>query len=386
MTITSAPTPYNSAHGDVIYTVSETAHTSDPTTYPNYKFVGDVYIGATLVARIKKVPDPVTGIGIFNIGQIIRNYLSAAFNPDPSNILAQRMGNGEFSIQVTMKFGEEYSFTLFTNILVDDPREFFNSYNGRLNGADSDLLPTRFVSDRPTTSPVRCDSTFNLIPYLPSSITPIDITISSYDYGDSFVNSFVYTFTPVLYELAILNFAESVINNESTGFINDTIKYYTANIGAFTYRFDIDCECTYDTYTLHFLNKYGGFESKDFTKVSRKTISIEKKDFGKLPYTVDGSGVVSYKSSNNVYNESRSVYSSLFKEKMSLNSDLLTDAEYRWLQQLVVSPMVYIQDSGFFYPVVISENNYEPKMYVNDELTNLTLNIEYGVTENAQFR
>lgn len=137
---------------------------------------------------------------------------------------------------------------------------------------------------------------------------------------------------------------------------------------------------------IHFLNQYGGFESRIFSKVSRKTYDITRADFGKLPYTVDGSGAVSYKSDNNVYNENRSTYSVQFNEKLQLNSDLLTDAEYTWLSDLVLSPMIYIEDGGYFFPCVITDTSYEPKRVANDDLTNLTINIEYGTLLNAQYR
>ncbi len=71
---------------------------------------------------------------------------------------------------------------------------------------------------------------------------------------------------------------------------------------------------------------------------------------------------------------------------MTLNSDLLTDAEYIWLQDLILSPMVYIEDSGYFFPCVITDNDYEPKKYINDDLSNLVINIEFGKQQNAQYR
>lgn len=394
ITIQAYPAAYSSVHGDLCYTVAEVAHTADPVTYPNYKFIADVYVAGTLISRIKKVPNPVTRIGIFNIGQAVRNYLATTFNPASSNIVAQRMGAGEFSLLVQVKFGEEYSYTEYTNLTVDSARTFFNNYNGRLIGTTTSLtLLDKPLSTRPYATPVRDDSAFNLIPFLATDTDNITVTVKTYDYSNSLVSTINSTVTPgAANELIIINCSKTAINSVSAGAINDSIKYYTVLfstpniIDDVTYRFDMTCEAINDIYTLHFLNKYGGFESKDFTKVSRKTINIEKKDFGKLPYTVDSSGVITYKNSNGVYNESRSVYSSQYKEKMTLNSDLLTDAEYTWLEDLVLSPMVYLEDSGYFFPVVISETNYEPKKVVNDELTNLTLNIEFGQQQNAQFR
>lgn len=395
ITIQAFPPDYSSVQGDLIYTVAEVAHTADPVTYPNYKFVGDVYIGATMVARVKKVPDPVTRIGIFNVGQIVRNYIATTFNPQfIPDIIAQTLGDGEFSLEVTMKFGEEYAYTTYTNLVSDTPRIFYNNYNGRLVGGSSSLdgLLDKALTSRPYATPIRCDADFNFIPLWPSTADAFNVRIRKYDFSNTEGVNLNLPITPVANTLIIINPARGVLNAIDTNYINDGIKYYTVEfdtpniVDHSIYRFDLDCECTYEQYTLHFLNKYGGFESKDFTKVSRKTIDIEKKDFGKLPYMVDVSGVVSYRNSNNVYNETRSVYSSQYKEKMILNSDLLTDAEYRWLQELVLSPMVYMEEDGYFFPIVITETNYEPKKNVNDQLTNLTIGIEFGDQLNAQYR
>lgn len=394
ITIQATPTAYSSVQGDLIYTVAEVVHTADPVTYPNYKFIGDVYVGGVLVARIKKQPDPVTNIGIFNIGQIVRNYIAVAFNPTANAIVAQRLGDEEFWLSVQMKFGEEYSYTEYIALTNDSARVFFNNYNGRLAGGTTSLtLLDKALTDRPYATPVRDDSTYNFIPFFATDTDGITVTIKTYNYSNTLVDTISKSVTPgAANELIVINASKAAINAEYPGTISNYIKYYTVlfttpNIADdVTYQFNMVCEVIHEIFTLHFLNKYGGFESKDFTKVSRKTINIEKKDFGKLPYTIDSSGVVSYKNANNVYNESRSVYSSQYKEKMTLNSDLLTDAEYVWLEQLILTTMAYIEIDGYFYPCVISENNYERKKVVNDELTNLTLNVEFGEQFNAQYR
>jgi hypothetical protein len=86
MTITATPAAYSSVHGDLIYTVYS-EQSEDSVSFPNYKYVADVYIDAVLVATIRKVQDPVTGIGIFNIGQVVRNYMATTFNPSTPAIV-----------------------------------------------------------------------------------------------------------------------------------------------------------------------------------------------------------------------------------------------------------------------------------------------------------
>lgn len=385
LAITATPAAYSSLQGDLIYTVSDAAKVADPVTFPDFKFIGDVYVGATLVARLKKVPNPVTGIGIFNVGSVIRNYLSTSFDPLINSLVAQEMGDGALNLTVTLKFGEEYSLTPFLNIVVDSARVFFNNYNGRLVGITSSMLRVlnRVASNRPFIGKTFLSSSFNLIPYFPTVTTPVPLIVTTYGGGIVLTT----TFTPsVANAMQVLNVSPACLNASQPGTIVPGTFMYTVQIADLTYTYMVICEPIYQAYMLHFLNQYGGFDSRIFSKVSRKTYDITRADFGKLPYTVDGSGAVSYKSNNNVYNENRSTYSVQFNEKLQLNSDLLNDGEYTWLADLMLSPMIYIEDGGYFFPCVITDTNYEPKRVVNDDLTNLTINIEYGTLQNAQYR
>lgn len=384
-TIKAVPPAYSSIQDDLIYTVAFPEHTSDGATYPNYKFIGDVYVGAVLVARIKKVQDPQTAIGIFNIGQIVRNYVTALFDPTAGSLVAQELGDGQFNITVTMKFGEEYGFNAFLNQVVDDPRVFFNNYNGRLVGNLSSLIPlvNKVASNKPLTGQTFLTSAYNFISYFPTSTSSVAIVVVPKGGGASFSDAIA---PSAAFNLQVLNVSPGALNAAHPGTITAGTTSYTVKIGGQTYTYKIICEPMYQPYMIHFLNQYGGFDSKIFSKVSRRSFDITKTDFGKLPYTVDSEGGVNYYNANGVYSENRSVYSSQYTEKITLNSDLLTDAEYAWLADLLLSPMIYIEDGGYFFPIQISDTSYEPKKAVNDDLTNLTINIEYGKQLNAQYR
>jgi hypothetical protein len=385
LVITDTPDAYSSLHDDLIFTVSETVKTADPVTYPNYKFIADVYVNGTMVARIKKIPNPDTLIGIFNVGQVVRNYLATTFNPTASVLVAQQLGSAAFFLSIQVKFGEEYSTTTTLNVTVDSARVFFNNYNGRLVGVDSSLaaLTNKVASSRPAIAEVLLTTSHYFIPYFPTTTDAVSFTVTPTGGGSAYSTTFI---PSAANTLQILNIAPAVLNALQAGTINASTRYYTVQIGSESYRIDLICEPIYTVYPVHFLNKYGGWESKLFNKLSRRTIDITKKDYGKISYTVDASGVVSKRNTNGVYNETRSVYASQFTEKLTVNSDILTDAEYAWLEQLVVSPMVYLQDGSYFFPVAIKESNYEPKKVINDDLTNLTLSFEFGNTLNAQYR
>lgn len=383
--INFAPPAYSSVHGDLIYTVSDPDKLSDPVTYPNFKFIGDVYVGATLVARVKKIADPANGIGVFNVGPIVRNYLTTIFNPTAGQLIAQELGDGEFSAAVTMHFGEEWNFTPTYDMLVDLTRTFFNSYTGRVIGISTSLEARidTIAGNGPVSRDTFLTSGYNFLNYFATSTTPVSVVVTPVGGGSAFATSF----TPgAAFEMLVLNLCPAALNAIHPGAITAATTSYTVVINGNVHMYKIICEPVYQPYMIHFLNQYGGFDSKLFRKVSRRTYDIQKTDYGKLGYAIDNEGQVSYFNGNNVYNESRSVYSSLYQEKMVLNTDLLADIEYSWLRDLVFSPLIYIEDSGFFFSVAITDTDYEVKKYVNDELTNLTINIEFGTQQNAQFR
>jgi hypothetical protein len=509
--INANPGSYYSAQGDLIFVVYEATKANDPVTYPDYKYVADVYIGSTLAVRLKKVPQPDNKRGVFNIGDVVRSYFATTFDPDATALLAQELGLADFFIDVTVKFGEEYDFTLYTNLTVDSQRRYYNHYNGRLLGTNTNLPPyvDKVVSLRPYAVAVMGEDNFTFLPYFPLTSNPYNVVITKYgaaapgvpvliewgyftsdpystvdsetmQFGLSYISganshslnytsagnlkylvlkepatepvktnwfntSFNYgtfpdavfrepvvigayryyvsrepvvldstsfaitysnlsagsstpavasnTFTVVLtpaeaLKLQVLNVSPGMINILTPGFIDDAVLYYTVQVGAASlYRFDMVCEARFQVYRLHFLNKFGGFETRNFTKVSRDAIDIVKTSFGKLPYTIDSDGHVNYfNSNNNVYNETKSVYASQYTEKLTLNTDILTDDEYIWLGDLALSPMVYIEQDGFFRPVSITNTNYEFKKHVNDKLTNLIIDLEFGEMYNAQYR
>lgn len=380
LVINNAPVAYSSIHGDVIFTVYNATNVSQA----GYKYICDVYNGSTLLFRAKAFPNPVNNNGIFDIGKIIRNYVATQLNPATA-LQAQEFGAGAFFYDIVLKFGEEYGGTLYTNLLVDSSRRFFSHYNGRLVGGQTILTSYLDLgaSNRPYENKVVWGDTNTFIPYLPTTVAAIPVQIITSPQNVTYNT----TVTPTaINNLQQLNVSPTIINALFAGAININTAWYTVKIGATSiYKFIVECEPKYTNYVLHFLNQFGGFESMNFQKVSRKTFDVEKKDFTQLPYRIDGAGIVTYSQGGVLY-DTGTVYASRYKEKMLLNSDLLSDGQYRWLRELVFSPIIYIEDSGYLVPVKIVDTNYQQKKIVNDKMSNLQINIEFGELYNTQYR
>ena len=390
------PSTYFSAHGDLIFTLLEDTKPFSSSVYPDYKYVCDVYIAGLLEARLKAFPRSTDKIGVFNIGNVVRNYLFTNFAPLATNLRAQQFGEDEFYVNVICRFGEEYANVTYSNIIIDSQRSYFNHYNGRLIGQLTNLSDylDKATSLRPYATPVDRNAKFCFIPFLATDDTTINLVIRAYNGGTEVANT-TQPFTPTAAssnEMQLFNVSPTAINAAVPGFINSYIEYYTVQFSTTNitddsiYRFNLTCEAKYDVCTLHFLNRFGGFESKDFNKVSRRQIQIEKSDYGSSAYTISALGQPEYYNAHKVYRETRKNYAGTWKEKMTLNSDLLRDDEYTWLEDLVNAPVVYIEMEDYFFPATITDTNYEAKKSVNDDLTNLTLNIEFGDRYNTQYR
>jgi len=394
-------TPSNgrySVHDDLIYTVRDLVKANDPGTYPDYRYIADVYNGADLVARLKAYPQPDTKVGVFNISNILRNYLTPVFNPTPNTFNAQTLTTGDWNVSGTVIFGEEYDFVQYLNVSGTTGLLFYGHYNGRKIGVVTNLeAEADFESVRPRTTFVYRNTDNCFIPYLNVSLSnTVSVTITLYNsVGGVIATKTASETIPVVASMGLINIGIAGVNAfMSPDFVTEGTAYYTVTLDsvgepAQTITINVLCEDKHDVYTLHFMNRFGGFETMSFSKVSRQSVNIEKSEFGKLPYTLNA-GVPEYYTSNKVYNETRSVFASQFTEKMTLNTDLLNDDHYVWLRDLVLSPMVFMEfESGsdvYFVPVNIIATDYEMKKSVNDKVSNLTLEVEFGDRFNAQFR
>ena len=352
MTIETEPLNISSVNGNLIWVVYDTDYTN-----LNYKYVADVYVNAVFVFRSLSFPNPTNNRGIFDLSDVIRQYTNSAFNDE--------QGEGKFKTSIEVKFGEQFGGVIYTN-QISSTRTFVNNY---LKRGEANNIMVSFndlpATDRPKELSIVEGTATYYVPYYFVTGATFNTTI----------NGVTTTVTPAVAQtMQRINIADPAATAD-----------YDAVINGVTYRVKVVCAGFYKNYTLHFLNKWGGWESMLFNKVSRKTISSEKKNYQQLPYRVDGAGAVTYKVGN-IMNEQGTTFGVIYEEKLKISTDLLTDAEYQWLYQLVLSPFIYLEDAGTFYPVIIDTTNYEFKEHVVDMLTNLKIDISFGVKQQTQFR
>jgi len=355
MTIEFEP-PVNSSINDrLVYVVSDTDATN--AALDNYQYVADIYVDSVMVHRCKSYPNPTNNMGEFELSEILRDYVSYAFKAE--------QGAGEFNLAVTVKFGEEYDGTLYVD-LATSTVTYFNCYNGRI-GSETYIenyinLP---ATDRPRSVQMVVGQDEYYVPYYAYSSSPFTVTI----------NGTSTTVTPT---------AANTMHRINIAAPSATANY-TAVINGVTFNVELLCNGLYTNYYLHFLNQWGGWETFLFNKPRRQKFSVERKQFQKLPYRVSSGGDVTIHT-DNVMHQQRVNFGQSFSEKLSLKTDWLKDAEWEWLKQLILSPLVYLQKQGSdtMYPVILNSNEYEVKEYVVDQLTQLTIEVEFGTRYNTQ--
>ena len=157
-----------------------------------------------------------------------------------------------------------------------------------------------------------------------------------------------------------------------------------ANLISQNYIFNIiDDDCKgFEKIRLTWLNRLGAWDYYSFTKRNVRTVETQR---------------TSYKQISGLYNESvfmthgykggQKTFYTNAKERVTLNTDFVTESTATWLEELFTSPEVYIINefstdgsegyiNKYVQPVTITSSTYTKQTRANDNLLQYTLEIE----------
>jgi|GEM_PF-6691200 len=166
-------------------------------------------------------------------------------------------------------------------------------------------------------------------------------------------------------------------------------KYYaigiydesTLELASNAYLYEIDeCDTDYTNYELHWLNRWGGFDSFVFDGKSKQDVAISKT---LAKYSVDRvSGTsLSYTTSA----QRTRPFDTSLSEAYSINSRLLSDFEVVGLEDLATSPEVYWNSPSGFVSVNVSAQTYERKKSEDGKVFSLSLNMTIDNSDKRQW-
>ena len=166
-------------------------------------------------------------------------------------------------------------------------------------------------------------------------------------------------------------------------------KYYAVAIydesttelvsNAYLYELD-DCDTNYTPFELHWLNRWGGFDSFVFDGKSNQTTEINKTFAKYSPDRVSGTSL-NYSTSA----QRMRAFNTSTSESYSLNSRLLQDFESVGLEDLVSSPEVYWRSEAGFVNVNVSGRTYQHAKSENGLVYSLALDMTIDNSDERQW-
>ena len=382
ITVHQSPTGYTSAHEEVWHVVESTDK-----NLAGFQYIYDIYKGQELLTRVKNTPQGANKVGVLDVGNIIRSSLDSFNFPaiTPNAFTSEvTLGADVFWTEYSVRYGQSLSSIQVSGNMTSGTYRVYNNYRRSPWDKESSALVAGIASNRPSESnyyegePVVLSmfvddfsGTYRRTVYNTSEL----VASVNYDTSGRFNNAFVFSFIPSGSTMAI-NFEEPnglPPGDPDAGFI--ALQTITLNK-----------KCSkYETHTLVFLNAFGVYDS--FTFVHGKLMmSNEKKKFEQQRWQLSGNSMV--EKSGVVYNESAKAYAVKYKEKMMLTSDVLSTGEYNWLSELINSPQVYYYstENGEYYPVQITDSDFEFKDARINKADTLSITIEFSTPQNTQYR
>jgi hypothetical protein len=166
----------------------------------------------------------------------------------------------------------------------------------------------------------------------------------------------------------------------------DNYRFYTkfAGVTSSVFRYyKIDNQCSnYEKVRIAFLNRAGGFDYFNFTLDSKRSVSVSRTEYEK---------VLAYNYS--IGDRGKALLAQKAEPKMTITSNWITEKESAWLEELITSPEVYVlgntsnlgaASGGYELPIIVTDNSYEVKTYLRNQVFNLQLNFKYAYDLNLQ--
>ena len=425
----------------------------------NVRFIADVYISETIPTSISSTSVPIAtfkttpnnaGVGIFDFKQVVENYVSAdnmAANqskykttittdntPHPLHIINQyslnkkavRWLNIEFKTQYTDTNGDVQidtptiandNYQIFNGYLkyTDELSIFNNDFGFSLTNFNLSSPSDKFLTNAPPTQYANLED-YGTLAYLAptddlSYIQLIyknssDVQIGTEDVDRTLANGAYNTFSTEISErLLFFGCFPANLQNWSSTFQAlvslGTIQGGSIEVRAFnvsnnaiskTYTINVNCPNLkgYESIRLCWLNQWGAWDYYTFTQKSIRSISTKGSTYEQLAGTWNEAAyrVDSYKGGKKAFRVNAT-------EKITMNTDFVSESENDMFEELINSPEVYILEgyqtdvsfsalNQYVKPVRLTTSSFTKKTVANDKLIQYTFEVEKSKTLRTQ--
>ena len=394
--------------------------------YKGFRYLVDVYDGATLLGRLKIPLDP-NNYGRADVHGVCESYLTS--NVGTIGSTTAFTDNAESWKTFKFKFGEEY-FNTSTQVwetyagmnytahgVEDNTEEEVIIFNGSLPNYRGttvnfyDWQTTNYYQNYTVTGATR-----RWLTNAPTGATPVDDNTTKVELTDEGWIYFLYDhsgnpitkaiLTTYLAGVVVANVdialtggvtqnhlrlasAPATLNTYSAGLIPSSgVDAYSLTLyngvtqASKPFYYSITSECRYETRRIEFLNSLGGFDFFNFTKVSKRNEKIERKFFKMNQDNLDTTdGSIDY----SISDREKVQYYTISRPSMKLTSDWVSVDVYNYLLEMMSSPEVYLHEADNVtgamqrIPVKSLKGNWEEKRSQVDNVFNLEVTIDFGM-------
>ena len=394
VTFHTQPQVFTPASNPVVWTFS-----SDQTFQTNFSYIVEVYINSILHSTHQVFPQ--NGIyAKFNASEIMRGILSSPLITDTTFVTLYSSAYDAVYIKVYEQYGATPA--IFANA-TSASKYVFNAALRHQDFVNWDYLDYNisttnplngisYLTSWPRTYKYLCGLTEKIFLGFISNDSGLQIDIRLYDSANALIVASLGN-TITFQQLTVLDASpQTIIDNTAiTSGDFSTCVYYTVRtnatgIGAYTGRSEvfsiyIDTECQrYPSRRLHWLNKFGVWDSFTFDLVSTDSTKVEGNRYEKEKGIWEDENYV-----YPLYQGEGTTFSKRAEDTLTLNSDWLKQDVQQWLvRELYESPKVYLESSGSFEPVNVTNASYKLKVSRRDGLIQELVEIQRTYSFNSQ--
>ena len=391
VTIYDEPQDISPAGNPLMFTFS-----SDQTGQDNFSFIIEVYVNSAL----------------HSTHQVFRQFGTLS-KFDCSGILASTLLNLE--ITTDFEFDATNSMSSYAIVVYEKygnppitqasaSSSTLKAFNGALRHQDwidwdytiydpNQTQDAVFLTDFPTSQKSFCGivENFYLGYFEQSGMAGVSFIIDLYDINGVVTSGDSFGLTST--EFNILNVGPTAIASASpvltiTDFNSDCYYYEfrvdvagVSQVGPFRIYVDKDCK-RYETRRLHWLNKFGVWDSFTFSLVSIDSSTVQSYGYQREKGVWDGTSYT-----YPLYQGEKTTFAKTASDQLILNSDFIKQEVQQWLVRgLYESPVVYleVEDGTEFEPVNVTNSNYQFKTRRRDGLIQEQITIERTYTYTSQ--
>jgi len=394
ITFHTQPQVFTPGSNPVVWTFS-----SDETAQPNFSYIVEVYINAILHSTHQVFQQ--NGIyAKFNASEIMRGILSSPLITDTTLVTLYSSAFDSVNIKVYEQYGATpaifASATSASKYVFNAAlrhQDFVNWDYLDYNVATTNPLTTiSYLTSWPRTYKYLCGLNEKIFLGVICNDIALKVDIRLYNAANTQIASSLAN-TIVLSALTVLDASpQTLIDNTSlTSGDFSTCVYYTvrinaSGIGAYpgtteVFSIYIDTECQrYPSRRLHWLNKFGVWDSFTFDLVSTDSTKVEGNRYEKEKGIWDDENYV-----YPLYQGEGTTFSKRAEDTLTLNSDWIKEDVQQWLvRELYESPKVYLESDGNFEPVNVTNATYKLKVSRRDGLIQELVEIQRTYSFNSQ--